>query len=138
VSYNSLLFARERMQEFLAQLAFLTEAVIAQGVDAAVDSISLLTPFAKAVVPDPAAPLSAEFFGSIQSHLEKRATLHPDRALVYENNGAVSYSYQQVNELANRVANFLLSAASIKPEDVVVIFAHRSAPLVVAIMGVLK
>ncbi len=126
------------MQEFLAQLGFVTEAVIAQGVDVAVDNISLLTPFAKSVSPDPASPLSAEFFGSIQSHLEKRAAQHPDRVLVYEENGKVQYTYRQVNELANRVANYLLSAAKIQLEDVVVIFAHRSAPLVVAILGILK
>ena len=102
-----------------------------------VDAISLLTPKAASVVPDATAPLDDTYFGPISSHLQKRAEEHPDRVLVVENNGSVQYTYRQVNELANRVANFLLSC-KLQIEDVVCIYAHRSAPLVVAVMGVLK
>jgi acyl-coenzyme A synthetase/AMP-(fatty) acid ligase len=48
-----------------------------------------------------------------------------------------SYTYARVEMQSNRVANYLL-AQGIRRGDVVSIFAHRSAAIVYAIMGVLK
>ncbi len=116
VSYNSLLFSSERMKEFLRQLGQATEAVIALGSNCLIDQISIVTPVAKQVIPDPTAPLSDDFFGPIQSFLQRRAQEHPDRILVEEAGG--KHSYKTVNSLSNRVANFLIKKGGIQVEDV--------------------
>lgn len=48
-----------------------------------------------------------------------------------------SYTYQLMDELSNRLANYLIGQG-IQPEDVVTLYAHRSVSIVVGIMGILK
>ena len=48
-----------------------------------------------------------------------------------------SYSYAEVDARSNQVANFLIGKG-ISRGDVVAIFAHRSTPIVYAILGILK
>ena len=51
--------------------------------------------------------------------------------------GETTYSYKQVEEHANRLANYLV-ANGVQKEERVALYAHRSAALVVGIMGILK
>ena len=137
VSYNALLFSQERMAEFLNQIQFVTEAITGNS-EILVDDISIVTELAKAGLPDPSVALDDTFHGSIASVFAERAAQFPDRPFIFEDNGARMFTYREVDALASQVANFLLESAKIQPEDAVAIYAHRSAPLVVAVMGVLR
>ena len=73
--------------------------------------------------------------GPIYQKLSDRAAEHPERPLIYASNGV--WTYKQIDDISNRLANHLV-AKGIKPEDRVAMYAHRSATLVVGIMGILK
>src|SRR5262249_12504953 len=49
----------------------------------------------------------------------------------------VAWTYSQLDQLSNRLARYL-GAQGIKPQDTVAIYAHRSAELVLALLGILK
>ena len=74
--------------------------------------------------------------GSIQSFFAHHAETRPERLLAVSNHG--SYNYGEVHALSNRLANYLLKVGGIQKEERVAIYAHRSCPLVVAMMGILK
>ena len=60
----------------------------------------------------------------------------PDKtALVFED---TTFTYRQLNELANQAGHHLRSTYGIKADDVIGIQLHRSHWLIVAILGVLK
>ena len=136
ISYNSVLFKEARMVELLNQIQFVTEQVVTNP-KILVDDVSLVTNYSRSIIPDPTHPLSDKWEGSIQSFLASNAEKIPDRTFVCDYDGK-TYSFKDINAKANKVANFLIEKGNIQIEDVVAIFAHRSSPLVVAIMGVLK
>ena len=75
--YDAQLFAAARMREMLAQLA----GVLRQAADdpaRPVSSLSLLTDAARAALPDPTAPLSAEWRGSVPARFAAHAAATPD------------------------------------------------------------
>jgi len=47
--------------------------------------MSLLTDFAKKIIPDPEEPLDNRFFGSIQSYLSSNAAKTPNKIAVVDN-----------------------------------------------------
>jgi amino acid adenylation domain-containing protein len=60
----------------------------------------------------------------------------PDHtALVFEN---ISLTYQELNEKANRLGNYLREQYNVQPDDLVGVKLDRSELLIVAILGVLK
>lgn len=72
---------------------------------------------------------------TIQEMFEAQAALRPDAvALVY--NG-VQVSYRELDERANRLANFLRSQG-VGPEVMVVLCLERSVEMIVGVLGVLK
>jgi len=67
---------------------------------------------------------------------EEQAAKRPDStAAVYEN---VRLSYRELNESANRMAHYLVTEYSIKPDDIVALCLDRSELMLVSILGVLK
>ena len=48
-----------------------------------------------------------------------------------------SWTYDELNRCANRLAHALI-ASGIRPKDLIAIYAHRSASLIVALFGILK
>lgn len=134
VIYNTVLFSRERMEEMLRQLEQTTRCIAAQPT-CTVRHASVLTPHARAVLPDPRAPLSDAWHGAIHEHFQRRAEQHPDRVLAVQ--GTTPYTYGALNGLSNRIAQHLL-ARGVRPEDVVVLFAHRSVAMLAVVMGILK
>ncbi|HET8890735.1 MAG TPA: amino acid adenylation domain-containing protein [Candidatus Angelobacter sp.] len=66
---------------------------------------------------------------------EEQAELTPERAaVIYEDQ---SLSFAELNQKANRIANYLLSVG-VQTEDCVAICLERSAEMLVAILGILK
>jgi L-2-aminoadipate reductase len=73
--------------------------------------------------------------------LPSTAISHPDRTCVVETASSEGperrFTYKQIYEAANTLAHYLHDAG-ITNDDVVMIFAHRSVDLVVAILGTLS
>jgi len=67
---------------------------------------------------------------------EEQAAATPDNIALSEGN--MKLTYQQLNEQANRVADYLKQEHQIQAEDIVAIKLPRSQWLIVAILGVLK
>lgn len=94
-----------------------------------------------AQLPDPAIDLDwSGYAGSIQQHFARQATANPDRTCVIETSSAEAperrFTYGQIYQASNLLAHHL-SEAGVTNGDVVMIWAHRSVDLVVAIMGTL-
>ncbi|HYO12152.1 MAG TPA: condensation domain-containing protein, partial [Thermoanaerobaculia bacterium] len=133
--YNADLFDRATMAGFLAQLRRALERAAAEP-DISVSRMSLVTPEAAAVLPDPRAPLgSGDWTGTVQERFAEQARLAPNRPAVVDSNG--TWTYGELAERAGRLAAGLRNAG-IGPGDVVAIYAWRSAPLVQALLGILE
>ncbi|MFL6335978.1 MAG: amino acid adenylation domain-containing protein [Pyrinomonadaceae bacterium] len=132
--YNTDLFDGARVAEMLRQFEYLLSQV-AENPQEPVGRYSLVTPSARRLLPDPAEPLNSDWVGSVHSLFEARARMHPGRVAVAD--AGQIWTYEELNRRSNRVANYLL-AHGIRPGDVVAIYSHRSAPLVQAVLGVLK
>jgi fatty-acyl-CoA synthase len=70
--------------------------------------------------------------------LSKRANLTPDREALYDLTSGVRYTYAQLNERANRAANFLREKFKVQKGDRVSILAHNSIAYVDLLFGVGK
>nr|WP_050021266.1 non-ribosomal peptide synthetase [Chryseobacterium sp. P1-3] len=73
---------------------------------------------------------------TIHRLFEDQAAKTPNAtALVYQN---IKWSYQELNERANRLANHLIETYDVKPDELIPICLERSENMLVAILGVLK
>lgn len=92
-------------------------------------------------MPDPTVNLDwSGYIGSIQEHFAENTKKNPERACVVETQSSESpertFTYRQIYEASNVLAHHLHDAG-VTNGDVVMIWAHRSVDLVVAIMGTL-
>jgi L-aminoadipate-semialdehyde dehydrogenase len=92
-------------------------------------------------LPDPTVDLDwSGYVGSIQEHFRAQAEAHPERTCVVETKSSTtperSFTYRQIYEASNTLA-WYLHKAGVTNGDVVMIWAHRSVDLVVALMGIL-
>jgi L-aminoadipate-semialdehyde dehydrogenase len=92
-------------------------------------------------LPDPTVDLDwSGYVGSIQWHFSEAAKSHPDRICVVETKSSEGperrFTYKQIYEASNILAHYLRDAG-VTNGDVVMIWAHRSVDLVVAMMGAL-
>ena len=98
----------------------------------------------KSVIPDPTSDLDwSGFVGAIHDIFADNAQRFPDRTCVVETGTRETgskdraFSYKTINEASNILAHHLHDSG-ITNGDIVMIWAHRSVDLVVAIMGTLK
>jgi amino acid adenylation domain-containing protein len=132
--YNRDLFAPERISEMMLQLTQLLSQ-IGRDPDQAIANYSLVTPSTQVLLPDPILPQNAHAPEAITTIVSRQARLKPDAIAVID--AAQTWTYRDVESRSNQLANSLL-ANGIRQGDVVAIYAHRSAPLVIAILGTLK
>ncbi|OLP20314.1 hypothetical protein BST81_00825 [Leptolyngbya sp. 'hensonii'] len=132
--YNAELFDADRMAELLAQYRQLLEQAVAEP-DAPLSSFSLVTPAARTHLPDPTLPLSSEWFGSIPARVTQQAQQRPDPIALVDDQG--TWSYAELEAASNQLAHCLLNQG-IQSQEVVAVYAHRSASLVWALLGILK
>jgi amino acid adenylation domain-containing protein len=132
--YNPLLFRAERISEMLGQYEFVLKQMVRNPLSK-ISSISLVTSNARQVLPDPTIPLDASWQGSVAQLFRKHVLDRPN-SMAVSGPGCV-WSYRDLERFSNRLANHLLHCG-IQPDDVVVIYAHRSAPLACALLSVLK
>ena len=134
IVYNADLFNVERLAVMLEQYAVLLGQAVTDP-ETKIGKYELVTADAKAVLPDPAAPLDNGWIGAIQDLFARNAETVPNRLAINDVLG--EWTYGDLERASNRLANDLV-ANGIKPKDRVAIYAHRGSALVVALMGVLK
>ncbi|MCU0516902.1 MAG: condensation domain-containing protein, partial [Oscillatoria sp. Prado101] len=132
--YSADLFEPARMEDMLAQLSMLL-AQIVRNPDEKIANFSLLTPQAAALLPDPAQPLVSEWFEPVHARVAQQAKRVGERLAVADKTQVLTY--WQLDAISNQIANYLQSHG-IGCGDAVAIYAHRSALLVVAVLGILK
>lgn len=132
--YDRALFSEVRAEIYLDQLVSLLDAMVGD-LDRPVQCVSLRTVRDADVLPDPTVPLGCEWHLSIHDKLAQVAAQRPGHCAVSDNQG--SWTYAELDAVSNQVAGHLI-ARGIQPQDVVAIWAHRSAALVAAIMGTLR
>jgi len=133
--YDADLFDPPRMAEMLRQLEHLLAQAAARP-EARIGSLSLVTPEAAAVLPEPASPLSGEWRGAVHHALSRHAASAPGRLAVTDERGE-TWTYGELEARSNQLARFL-GASGAGPGGTVALWAHRGASLVWAILGVLK
>ncbi|KAJ3517904.1 hypothetical protein NLJ89_g217 [Agrocybe chaxingu] len=146
ILYNSLLFTTSRISTILEQLSVLLRKVSTNPL-ASVGSVQLLTPSQKAKLPEPTADLDwCGWKGAITDVFSRNARANPDRPCVVQSLPAdsltakqerVVFSYGAILRASNILAHHLIKNG-VQREDVVMVYAHRSVDLVVAVMAVLK
>ena len=132
--YNTDLFEPESVAEMLEQLRSLLSQIVAQP-EERISTFSLVTEGARALLPDPTQTFPLNRWESISALFSEQARRGPDRIAILD--ADESWSYQEADARSNQLAN-ALRASGIRTGDVVAIYGHRSAPLVWAILGVLK
>ncbi len=132
--YNADLFRRARIEEMLAQIEAILAAV-AKNPDQPVGSISLVTEGAKGLLPDPERELALLWSRAAHERFQERARTNPERTAVADDGH--SWTYGELERASNRLAGHL-RARGVGEEDVVAIYAQRSASLPWALLGVWK
>lgn len=152
VSYNGLIFSAARIKLLLSHVSHVLIAA-AKNPTVSIGTVGLRTQAEDAYLPDPRKDLDfCGFQGSITSIFERNAKAHPDKRCLVESiaddtsdgitlappaSKTREFSYRQLNEASNVLAHHLI-ASGLKREEVVTVYAHRGADLVVAVMGTLK
>jgi len=128
------LFDSVRMRELLSQLrTILSQA--ATSPDTATTRLSLVSDETRAVLPNPAEPLSTAWRGSVPERFARRAAEAPHALAVEDPHER--WTYAELDAASARIAN-RLAAAGVRPGDVVAIWGHRSAALVRALLATLR
>ena len=132
--YNADLFDPPRMGDLVQQLASLLEQAAADPTRR-IAELELRTDLARAVLPDPRAPLVAGGAEPVFAPFVRTARRVPERVAVVDRSGA--WSYGELDAASDRLARFL-EERGVGGGEVVAIYAARSASLVAALLGVLK
>ncbi|KAK0192225.1 alpha-aminoadipate reductase Lys1p, partial [Armillaria mellea] len=146
ILYNSLFFTHARITTIVDQLSSFLRRVTSNPV-APIGAIPLLTPAQREKLPDPTADLNwCDWKGAVTDVFSRNAREWPDRPCVIQSLPAfslsdpqekITYSYGAIRRASNILAHHLLKGG-IQREEVVMVYAHRSVDLVVAVMAVLK
>ena len=134
IVYNADLFSESRIANMLEELSYLLSQ-IAEKPDGTIGDYSLVVPSARALLPDPIESLDDTWEGPIHAYVVEWGKRTPDRVAVVD--AEETWTYRELETHINQIANYLIERG-IQPKDVVAIYAHRSSPLVVALLGILK
>ncbi|HST63407.1 MAG TPA: AMP-binding protein, partial [Longimicrobium sp.] len=129
------LFSPTRITELVEQVAAVLRQAVADPC-AEVGALSLRTQGATAVLPDPARTIEAEAWtGALHAGVGRRAAQSPDAVAIHD--ARERWTYGELEAAANRIAHRLV-ADGVRPGDTVAVWAHRSAPLVRALLAAWK
>jgi amino acid adenylation domain-containing protein len=132
--YNRDLFGEARMEVMLGQLEDLLSQIV-KDPEEKIACYSLVTSATGGVLPDPTSVLDATWEGGIHTLFSRQACQAPGRLAVVDPHDI--WSYGELEARSNQLAHYL-RACGIQGQDVVAVYAHRSASLVWALLGVLK
>ncbi|WP_208344456.1 non-ribosomal peptide synthetase, partial [Aetokthonos hydrillicola] len=132
--YNADLFTPERMMELLEQYHNLLNQIVINP-QVSITNLSLVTVQAKFLLPNPQQPLHTGSEQLVHTSFCEQAQRVPLKLAIVDKQ--LTWTYAQLEERANQFAHYLL-ANNIRSQEIVAIYAERSAALVWAILGVLK
>ena len=132
--YNPDLFDADRIVEMLQQFQFLLAQIVDRP-DEKITRFSLVTPSSKQLLPHPKQALPATSRPPIHTLFSEQARRDPDQLAILD--PKESWTYRELDYRSNQLANCLI-ASGVKVGNRVAIYGHRSAPLVWAVLGVLK
>ena len=133
-AYNTSLFSKARISAMLSQYQRLLEQVVADpGIQ--LSHYTLSDRNDDQALPDPTAALSSEWFGTIHEVVERHAQRTTGQTAISDRDGV--WSYQELDLASSQIAQ-MLREQGCDQGDIVAIYAHRSAPLVAAILGIHK
>ena len=132
--YDANLFDQPRITILLDQYADLLNQ-IAENPARKLDTYSLVSNTGAGLLPDPAAPLDVTWAGSITSRFLAHAVRDRKQIAVEDPDGL--WTYGELERLSAGLAA-QLQRWEVGQGDPVAIFAHRSAPLVLALLGILR
>jgi amino acid adenylation domain-containing protein len=133
-AYRTELFTNSRISEMLDQLEYLMDQAL-RDPEQDIDAYSLVTPGARHLLPDPEARLDDMWIGSVHELFRSHVQNTPTCIAVSDQH--VDMTYSELDRISDVLANSLLGKG-IRQGDVVAIYAHRSASLVVCLLGILK
>ena len=142
ILYNSLLFTQTRVAGIVDQLSTFLRRVASKPLSP-IGSVPLLTDSQKERLPDPTADLNwCDWKGAITDIFSQNARKFPDRPCVVQTPGnesstSITHTYGAIRRAANVLSHHLL-ACGVQREEIVMIYAHRSVELVVAVLATLK
>lgn len=133
--YNPQLFANARMRELLDQYAGLLAQIGCDPRQSTGDySLAGSTP-AQTELPDPSKPLNGDWCGLIHSRFLREAKRTPENIALLDERA--EWSYRELDGLSSRLSGELVRLG-VGRGDTVAIYGHRSAPLVVALLAILR
>ncbi len=132
--YNAGLFTSVRIKEMVIQLSAIIEQAVNNS-ETKINQFSLVTVEAQKLLPHPEQFFNIEEQLPIHHLFGQQAQRVPQQAAVSDE--AQTWNYQELNTTSNQLANYLLQNG-IESQEIIAIYAHRSAALVCALLGVLK
>ena len=134
--YNASLFSAQTIQRWLAHFQTLLEGIVADPYRRVCD-LPLLSEAESKRILNEWGQTRADYprDSCINGLFEEQAAKTPDSvALEFE---GTRLSYRELNERANRLANYL-QRQDVGPETIVVVCLERSVEMIVALLGILK
>ncbi len=134
ILYRRALYTDARASEILDQfLGLLTQ--VAANPDRPIGGYSLVTPAARALLPDPATPLDEPRFPAVTEMVAAQAARGPDRAALVHRGGV--WSYRQLTRTAARLAGALRSHG-LRAGETVALHGPASPELIAGSIAVLQ
>lgn len=130
--YNADLYTRERMQCALDQYQYLLEQIV-ENPHLPIDRYSLAVP--QHALPDMSLPLEPVWDDNVLVHFYQNVVRRPHQIAVVDSQGA--WTYEELNDRTNQLAHYL-RLNGISSGSTVAIYAHRSASLIWAMLGIVK
>lgn len=132
--YSADLFQQDRMQEMLKQFNQLLSQIV-ENPDERITRFSLVTEASGKILPNPTQILRSEWIGAVHTRVSEQARRTPERVAVLDKQTA--WTYKDLDSRSNQLANYL-RGSGIERQDIVAIYGHRNASLVLAVLGVFK
>ena len=132
--YDAGLFDAERIATMLDQYRHLLKQVVTDP-EERIGRYTLLTQSQEKLSPFPGVALPPQWEVPVHARFSERARHAPERTAIVDARGI--WSYGELEHTSNLLAWYLHSGG-IKPGDVVAVYGHRSAGLVLALLGTLK
>jgi amino acid adenylation domain-containing protein len=133
LAYNTDLFVPARMVEMLAQFEQLLTQIVANPAQQ-IQTYSLITPAAQALIPNPRLALPQPEFDPITTTFINWATQTPHQAAIVQ--AARTWTYQELATAAEQIAK-LLRANKLSIGNTVAVSGDRSFGLIASMLGVL-
>lgn len=131
--YREELFCAERMRHLIEQYHHLLRQV-AEAPDARIRRFSLVTPSAKASLPDPAADLPAPRQGTVIDMFAGWAARAPEQTAICHPNG--NWSYAELSQVARDIAARIIARGA-RPAEIVAITGEKCPALVAGLLAAL-